>query len=42
MIAHEVGQLWTFLASEINEWAMGGYATQDVESSTTQRCPVQI
>ena len=33
MPAQKLGQLWKFLASEVDEWIKGGYAAMDAQIS---------
>jgi len=35
MPAHKLGRLWKFLASEVDQWIMGGHAAEDVVATPT-------
>ncbi len=35
MLAHRLGRLWKFLASEVDAWVKGGHAAQDVPALAT-------
>jgi excisionase family DNA binding protein len=37
MPAHNVGRLWKFLGSEVDQWVKAGHAAKDVPTNAPQR-----